>query len=129
MKSLLNGIILTLFLTQICFAQWYWQNPLPQGNTISSISFVDVNNGFMVGLDGTILKTTNGGDDWEIKASGTKKQLLSVIFVDENNGWIVGQDGLIIKTSDGGDNWTHQTSNTFSWLNSVYFIDSSTGWI
>ena len=40
---------------------WFWQNPLPQENTLHSIHFTDANNGWAVGDNGTILHTTNGG--------------------------------------------------------------------
>ena len=46
--------------------QWVWQNRLPQGNTLQDFSFIDTNNGFAVGARGTILKTTDGGNNWEI---------------------------------------------------------------
>ena len=46
--------------------QWVWQNPLPQGNTLQDFSFIDTNNGFAVGARGTILKTTDGGNNWQI---------------------------------------------------------------
>ena len=40
---------------------WFWQNPLPQGDTLSGVSFVDANTGTAVGGGGTILRTTDGG--------------------------------------------------------------------
>jgi len=42
-------------------AQWFWQNPLPQGNNLYSVDFIDSDLGWTVGSYGTILKTTNGG--------------------------------------------------------------------
>ncbi|MEP7076656.1 MAG: hypothetical protein ABI878_12695, partial [Acidobacteriota bacterium] len=37
---------------------WVWQNPLPQGNPLNSISFArDKETGFAVGSDDTILHT------------------------------------------------------------------------
>lgn len=41
--------------------EWFWQNPLPTGNQLLSVSFVDENTGTVVGLHGTILRTTNCG--------------------------------------------------------------------
>jgi hypothetical protein len=35
-------------------AQWFWQNPLPQGNTLFSTFFVNSNTGWAVGEAGTI---------------------------------------------------------------------------
>ncbi|MEP6849003.1 MAG: hypothetical protein ABI999_09110, partial [Acidobacteriota bacterium] len=41
---------------------WVWQNPLPQGNPLNSISFArDKETGFAVGSDDTILHTEDGG--------------------------------------------------------------------
>ena len=35
-------------------AEWIWQNPLPQGNTLQDFFLIDTNNGFAVGASGTI---------------------------------------------------------------------------
>src|ERR1041384_50891 len=44
---------------------WLWQNPLPQGNLIYSIRFdKDKLHGWAVGADGAILRTENGGFEW-----------------------------------------------------------------
>src|SRR5687768_18244215 len=49
---------------------WQWQNPLPQGNIINSIRFAsDKKYGWAVGSDGAILRTRNGGFEWETQTS------------------------------------------------------------
>jgi len=58
--------------------QWVWQNPLPQGNTLQDFSFIDTNNGFAVGASATILRTTDGGNNWDILASDTNDDLYGV---------------------------------------------------
>jgi hypothetical protein len=40
---------------------WTWQNPLPQGNTLNSVSFTDASTGWAVGDGGIMLKTADGG--------------------------------------------------------------------
>ena len=40
---------------------WFWQNPLPQGNDLSSVHFVDEYVGWAIGKFGTIIRTTDGG--------------------------------------------------------------------
>jgi photosystem II stability/assembly factor-like uncharacterized protein len=41
---------------------WIWQNPLPQGNPLTSIHFAkDKLSGFAVGADNTVLRTQDGG--------------------------------------------------------------------
>src|ERR1043166_5664555 len=62
-------------------AEWVWQNPRPQGNFLHGISFVDANNAFAVGDDGTIIRTTNGGHKWTIQPSKTTNGLYGVSFV------------------------------------------------
>ena len=47
-----------------------WQNPLPQGNGLRSVSFTDANTGTAVGYLGTILRTTDGGETWHQQQSG-----------------------------------------------------------
>lgn len=42
-------------------AQWFWQYPAPTGNHLFGTSFTDSNNGTIVGTNGTILRTTDGG--------------------------------------------------------------------
>jgi len=71
-------------------AQWEWQNPLPQGNTLLGVSFTDANMGTVVGNSGTILRTTNEGVNWNSQSSGTTLPLYVVSFTDANNGTAVG---------------------------------------
>ena len=61
-------------------AQWFWQNPLPQGNTLRSVKFISPLVGWAVGENGTILRTTNGGTAWTEQSSGTTIWLYSVSF-------------------------------------------------
>ena len=88
--------------------QWVWQNPLPQGNTLQELSFIDTNNGFAVGARGTILKTTDGGINWEIIPAGTENDLYSVSFLSPNIRTVVGNFGAILRTTDAGSHWTIQ---------------------
>lgn len=39
---------------------WFWQNPLPQGQGLNGVVFVDAATGTAVGDGGMILHTTNG---------------------------------------------------------------------
>jgi len=103
-------------------AQWFWQNPLPQGNKLSSVFFVDNTDGWAVGNTGIILNTSDGGNNWVLQLSGTKEQLLSVCFIDKYTGWAVGGNyqGVILKTTNGGQNWFLLKSSNEAY-NSVFF--------
>jgi len=45
-----------------CFSQeWEWQNPLPTGNRIYCMDFVNEKEGWVFGSNGAILHATTGG--------------------------------------------------------------------
>jgi len=58
--------------------------------------------GTIVGEEGVILRTADGGLSWEEQTSGTTNALSSVYFVDALNGWSVGNNGAILHTTNGG---------------------------
>lgn len=126
-----NFGILLYFLVAFSFtqAQWINQNPVPDGNNLSSVFFIDDDNGWIVGSEGLIIKTTNAGVDWIPQNSNTTNDLKAVKFVDLNNGWVVGEDGLIIKSTNGGVDWIIQNSFTTEELNSLDFFDDNIGWV
>lgn len=95
---------------------------------LDGVSFVDENNGWVVGALGTILHTTNGGQTWNAQTSGTGYMLYEVEFVNADLGWIVGYAGVILHTTNGGANWTPQTSGTSLTLYGLDFVDTQNGW-
>jgi hypothetical protein len=91
------------------------------------VSFTDADTGTVVGLNGTILRTTNGGVDWTNQSSGTTCGLLAVSFIDANTGIVVGLDGTILHTTNGGTTWTNQSSGTTNIFEGVCLTDANTG--
>jgi photosystem II stability/assembly factor-like uncharacterized protein len=69
MKHLLKLVVFTLFLSMNVFAQdgWFWQNPLPQGNTLNDIFVFDENEAIAVDGSGTVIKTVDSGDSWTVQ--------------------------------------------------------------
>ena len=55
-----------------------------------------------VGTNGTILKTSNGGQGWFLQASATNQTLASVAPLPNQEAWAVGDNGTILHTRDGG---------------------------
>jgi len=66
--------------------QWRWQNPLPQGNNPRDATLVSANTGTLVGDYGTIVRTTDGGNNWAVQSNGTMETLWGVSFTDSNSG-------------------------------------------
>jgi photosystem II stability/assembly factor-like uncharacterized protein len=60
------------------------------------VKFVDAQEGWAVGGEGTIIHTTDGGGHWSSERSGTPHQLERVFFTDKAHGWAVGFGGTVV---------------------------------
>ncbi|MFQ6031592.1 MAG: YCF48-related protein [Candidatus Zixiibacteriota bacterium] len=102
-----------MFVAVTSYAQqgWFWQNPLPQGDDLYSVCFVDANTGWAVGDGAKILNTTDGGSTWNTQSFRTSEELNSVCFADANTGWAVGWDGTILHTTTGGYTSVEEDNN------------------
>src|SRR6266849_1479434 len=112
---------------------WFWQNPLPQGNSLNAVAVLDSDTVTVAGAAGTIVRTTDGGATWTQQTSGTNSWLYGVSLVDANIGTAVGffatrfeYRGTIVRTTDGGATWTSQSGATTG-LTAVAFLDPNTG--
>lgn len=106
--------------------------------SLRSVFFIDPQEGWIVGDEGVILHTIDGGKRWERQPTGTRASLRSVQFLTPFIGWAVGREelpygqgsaGVILFTSDGGLEWKKQLANTLPGLNQVRFVDSKTGFL
>ncbi len=96
-------------------------------NDFRSIHFVSPRTGWIVGDEGAILKTTNGGRVWRAQYNPSTEDLSSVFFSSENNGVAVGQYGIKLITSNGGDTWIESPREYMydSNLYDVFMIDNN----
>jgi photosystem II stability/assembly factor-like uncharacterized protein len=106
---------------------WHWQNPLPQGNHLHGICFSSPSSATAVGQYGTIMQTTDGGDTWVVRSSGTTSALYNVTFVNEYVGTAVGSNRTIVHTTDGGNSWVLQSEGGSETLTGVSFVNPDTG--
>ncbi len=130
-------ILILLFLllpfSNHIFAQsWKWENPKPIGDEIQQVFFADSLNGWVVPLDNTLLKTTDGGNVWNIIY--TNIFLSKIYFLNKDEGWGVGRDYFeenisynIYHTTNGGLNWEIQLTDSSGFYD-VYFINKLKGW-
>ena len=99
------------------------------GIVVNRIRFMNKNEGYFVGYDGTIAYSNDGGYSWNLQWHTYGDNFLNFYFVDTKNGWVVGDHGVILHTTNGGNIWNNQISGTTEQLNSVYFANNETGWI
>ena len=99
--------------------------------TYYAIQFADENHGWIVGYQGTIMNTSNGGDSWQSQSSGLISNLWDISFVDKDMGWICGANGTLLKTENGGATWTTLLAgDTLDGIFvSVAFVDENFGWL
>jgi len=115
-------------LTQLSAQEGWEQQSSTTTEDLYDVFFVDENIGWVVGGNGTILNTVNGGEIWNLQNSGTTHILWSVQFINETTGWIVGED-TIFYTEDAGTNWYVFEHDSLERASSLYFVDENHGWI
>ena len=144
----------TLLLTTINGGRTWMIQKIPN---LLSVYFTDLQNGWAVGKNATLLRTTNGGNDWKpveeaqsvvglpVESSNYNFGFRDVYFLDANHGWLIGNFygraqsniGGLFVTDDGGKNWkripltlkTQHVSGRFTpgLLHSVQFTDLNNG--
>src|SRR5436309_3541069 len=50
---------------------WTWRNPVPQGNDLVDVAFLDAMTGWGVGREGLIMRTSDAGTNWSVQVSET----------------------------------------------------------
>ena len=84
-------VIALLLISNVSNSQWFWQNPLPQGNDIRAIHFVKQSNvGYMATVAGTFLNTADYGLSWKQINISVSVPWYSIFFVIELIGFAGG---------------------------------------
>lgn len=112
--------LLLLFSAYVSFAEDSW-TAQSSGTTqnLNDIHFVNANSGFVVGNNGTLLETTNGGNNWNSQSIGTSENLNQIYFQNLTTAFILGQNGNLFRSTTSGSSWT--SSNIFT--GALYGID------
>ena len=127
------GDSLFIFKTSNSGSNWYKIYSLPKGMLYSS-NFINNNTGWAAGLTrisgfnrDLILKTTDGGLNWQNFALASFSTINAIYFASYDNGWYCNSG--IFKSIDGGESWINQVpSNGNDYYTSIIFIDNKTGW-
>jgi hypothetical protein len=84
-----------------------WVTTSVSGN-MNKIDF-NLQTGVVVGNNGVILKTIDGGLTYTTKNSGVSDNLVDVKYIGNNTflacGWTWGSHGVLLKSTDNGDTW------------------------
>jgi Sortilin, neurotensin receptor 3,/Photosynthesis system II assembly factor YCF48 len=104
----------------------------------TDVDFLNTKTGYIVGLTGYLLKTTDSGKSWiksYIETDSIGVMPSSISFINDSTGYIYGTwnvlngdfYGILYKTIDGGNRWTKQYYSTAYHLLSMKFFDSMNG--
>lgn len=128
-------IFSTLMLLNLCFIEsyaqdWVKQEPYPTFNHLFGVSFPSENIGYIVGDNGTLLKTTDAGVTWSqlyIYPEQTTHQLSNVNFLSDDVGYVAAGK-LVHKTTDGGITWESSSTHAWGTNTGTFFIDDTVGY-
>jgi photosystem II stability/assembly factor-like uncharacterized protein len=82
---------------------WQGAGPAPSGAAYTGISFADDLHGWLVGANGTVLRTIDGGDTWAAQPVGSDIAPLGVVAVDAMTAWIITSNGQVLATATAGN--------------------------
>jgi photosystem II stability/assembly factor-like uncharacterized protein len=129
MKTL-TFLTVSILISSLTFAQGGWQLQNSGTNKfLTDVSFIDKQHGWISGWTGTILYTTDGGENWNPQTPPPNNAYESIFFTDILTGWAVGYGGYIIHTTNGGSTWDIQWSGTSLHLQDVFFLSQDAGWV
>jgi len=97
---------------------------------LHGVEALDENRAWIVGDQGTVLRTTNAGRTWvqQRDIPGPKLEWFSVSFSGLGSGYAVGEGGNSIVTADSGHSWSFYHTGMVSDLHGVHFPVSIEGW-
>ena len=83
-----------------------------------------------------VLKTCNGGSNWNNNLINTNTSYFNMHFINSNTGYVIGNENpgtnseiILMKTINAGTNWTKiYTGFQYSVWN-VFFVNETTGWV
>lgn len=138
MLNFLSGIVSFFLLihTATSSAQiqpWTKLQP-PVNVTLRYLSFIDSLTGWAAGEAGTIIRTTDGGNTWEVQNSTVQTFISDIFFLDKNLGWattiedVFPFNSIIIKTTNGGEDWIAENfPDSSEYIRTIFFFDSLNG--
>jgi serine/threonine-protein kinase len=106
-----------------------WQlKPLGIENNLYSIYFINNFSGVIVGSDGLILKSSDGGQNWHKINIKSKADLYSICYVNGRT-YCVGENGTVLKSNSNFQIWDRINTNTHETFFDINFVDDNTGFI
>ncbi len=105
---------------------YLWRNPATTSVTLNAVRYADDDLVYAAGQFGTIMKSTNGGETWNVMETPFAISISAIEVVNETEMWVIGAGGFVACSNDAGLNWDIKTTNSTANLNSIAFKDENT---
>lgn len=99
----------------------------PKFTNLHAASMPTETHAWVVGEQGTVMMSSDGGKTWNVQDPGFTGGLYAVHFIDTQKGWIGGDQGQILRTKDGGKTWQKLTSTSTERIRSIRFFNDQLG--
>ncbi len=80
--------------------------------------FLDAQTGWVVGTQGRIWFTSDGGQSWQERSTQGNHHLRAIYAASPTTIYVAGDSGVVLKSTNGGLTWSN-----LSWTNSLHFRD------
>jgi photosystem II stability/assembly factor-like uncharacterized protein len=121
MRKLILFVLILVSLPIYAQFGWYRQNA-NSTNLVGGVHMFNDNKAIVVGFNGLVRTTTNGGTNWALTSVGISSNLHKVTFMNDLMGVIIGELGIILYTSNGGASW-NSTGSVSNNLNDVRYVE------
>lgn len=95
--------------------------------------FLDINTGYAVEDSGAVLKTSNGGLDWEYISTVPNMTYSKIEFLNESTGIVYGQNtqeqASVYRSSNYGHSWNEISLGSEQNLRNISFGNTFTGYL
>jgi photosystem II stability/assembly factor-like uncharacterized protein len=122
MKKIFSVLITVLILCPLLYSQSEWiQMPSGTNEKLNSIfcNYVTTYDIWIVGNNGTVLKSTDEGTNWT-KITLPFTNHFNSIYFNYLTGFITGNNGLVLMSTNSGLNWNQLNTGVTTNLKSLY---------
>ncbi len=100
---------------------------------LNALYFADQDRGWVVGDNGFVARTDDGGRRWSVQTAAVAADLTAVHFVDRSSGFLLGQrtngfGSVVLSTLDGGESWKLEQAVENDLLKDLFVGQSGTVW-
>jgi len=116
-----------VFKTEDFGENWTRLNIPYEWSELSSVSFINKNIGFAIGV-GLQIKTNNGGETWKQFEFECNEPMKKISFITSQTGICAGLFGNIFRTSNQGENWIKSDNESDGHIYDFYFVNEKVGY-